>query len=546
MSSPLAQKARSLGYAVLFAVLDLVPLSVHGRTWRERLASLGHSMRSSLSTLLNIGTVMILTLSVALVWGLNRGAVGWLQDYIDSNPLARAVDVKATIGSRSALDDASVARLAQVKDARGRTIALGAWGWNPAQLWFLRADGTDNPGGYTSGRTAAQDDPLLDALAYAHIRGRATRPRFEPGATPQAIVSRSLLRQLGHSGDAPPEFIDMKVEYPAPESGAARPPARGRIAVVAVAESIPKADFLITEDFWRAYLDRTWDPEPRFAHAFVGPVEDSAALLAAQAPWLAHRAVMTTATIALRAQERPWLRLERTDGASRTEEEWRAFAERLRQRTGSAAIAIEFPDAQPPAHTALVPQPKAYLNASVHVHRVEDVPSAVESLESQGYQVTGSVKDLAMIFIQVSKFGRRVLFATIFIVGSLSAISIGLSFAQAIQRKTPEIGILKACGASNGTVLFIYAVETLLVWAAGFTAGAIAVKALARVVDAALADILARGIAGAHAAAVTLVSVDAGLLLAVGLGALALCEGATFAAGIAAARLQPARALKAL
>ncbi|MEO1082895.1 MAG: FtsX-like permease family protein [Acidobacteriota bacterium] len=530
----LLPRLRLSAYVAVFAVRDIFPVSFYGRDLRERLRTLSGSLRSCISTFLNLTTLAILVVTTSLVAALQVGAVNWLQQYLESNPLARTVEVSSIFSTRTAAfeqaDLEALRRLAVPGDGGGAVRPItGVFGWNDVTFWFID-EGGDEDQALTHGRTVHPDDPLLSRLDYAAGDGR-----FSGDGVAEIIVSRSLLRSLGYPDEAPfPEILRLDyAELKAP------------MKVLGVAESTPAGDFLITEAFHRSIQDLRWNPLPTTRGFYWGPVAPSAPLselLSTLAPFL-ERLDLRVDHIR-RGGNEMWLRFERDDGW--TPAKWRQLA--LPGLEGRLALldvpgVVEFFENDPSTIKAFGALEPEYTRASIYVGRLAQVPAVSDAVSAEGFHVTSNSREIALIFLQASSMGRSILFGVIAVVGGLAAVSLVLSISQSIQRKTPEIAILKAYGASNALVLGAYLMEALVLWALSTGFGLVVAGGVAAAVDVRVVSLLRLRGALPEAGEVSLISLPLWLQGGVALGALVLCLGSTIVAGSLAVRLQPARAL---
>jgi len=424
------------------------------------------------------------------------------------------------------------------------------------QFWFRTGAGKKDARGYTSGRTVVPGDPLLTILDLVTNKEKAkTGDFFTKDDEGEIIVTKKLLAQL-----------NISVEELAAQKGRIAifyEPALGTrnasdvetqnfewLQVLAVCESLPYGDYLITDSFHRDYRKGTWNPTPRFPSVYFGPMPrgpDLAAALEGCREFLEHQ--RATGSYSNRSDGLTWLTINRSPDQAWSLDEWKTqMQEGILRRLQNAkidvsAIKMETGNSLNPSPTS---EPfKGHLNASIDVVSVEEVPAAVDALSMAGYKVKESVRGEAMLLMQISSFGSAVFYAVIFVVSVLSAISIGLSFYQAVQRKTSEIAIFKAFGAGNGMVMFIYIVEALLIWAIASALGFVLVSWVVKYANAQLLQITHSAATDADGNPVSIVRLSSQIYIFTAAGSLILCCAATLSGAIEAVRLQPARALKA-
>ncbi|MCG8462412.1 MAG: hypothetical protein MI919_39515, partial [Holophagales bacterium] len=480
----LPPRLRLCVYLLAFAWRDIFPLSFYGRDARERLRSLFGSLRSCVSAFLNLITLTVLVLTTALVAALYAGTVGWLRDYVDGNPLARTVEISSIFSTRTAALGAEELEELRRLEVEGEPAPIaGVYGWNDVTLWLYDSHGSQDDS-LTHGRTVDPNDPVLGRLELG-TGSEAGSGRFHDAGHGQVIVSASLLEALGYGREVPLSG-SIRVEY----FDVAAP-----LEVVAVASDTPGGDFLITEAFHRSIQDRRWDPLPRVPGLYWGPVMPSAALdgaLEKLGPWL--RRQRTSAELVRRAGPEQWLRIEREEPW--TEELWRqlfvpVFLEQLAQVEPAGGIELFEPVA--PELRPLERLEPEFTRASIYVEELATVPAISDAVSRLGFRVTSNSRELALLFLQVSALGRRILLSVILVVGGLAAVSLMLSFSQSIQRKTPEIALLSAHGASGLLVLSAYVLEAVILWALSTAAGLLLAGIAARWLDQRLILLLGSG-----------------------------------------------------
>jgi cell division protein FtsX len=516
---------KTLGYAIIFALLDMFPVSLYGRNLSERLTSLWYSLRSSVPTLLNILTVMILIITITVVAGLYVGSTQWLEKYIENDRMARTVEVSALFGTQvEFFTDQHIEQLRQISIEENVAPIEAAFGWNDLTLWFYTADGSIDTG-LTHGRSVNVADPVLKRMTFQ----KKPNTFFSDKGIAQIIVSQSLLESLNY--DEIPSHLT--IEYLN---------ASAQVEVVGVADWTPAGDFLMTDDFNRAINDRTWNPNPRYDLAYVGPILDTTTANA-QLKSIRKRLsrLKIKGQIIKRFGSEEWFEFRKPKKAAWNQQQWEElFISTIKPKFGERH---EFHDPLAPEISSFDKINVGYIRASIYVKSLSDVPTVVDTLVDKGYKVTNDVKQLAQIFMQVSSFGGGILKWVVFIVGTLSVISIGLSITQTIQGKTPEIGILKAYGASNYLIFFIYMLEALLIWLLALVGGSFFIYQVADFVNESMIRIFTLQGAIDMSNNVHIVDIPVELFIGIGLGSFGLVALATFFASLTAINLQPARAL---
>lgn len=457
------------GYILYYAFNDLLPMRLAGRTYREKLASLGCTSRRWLTTVLNVFTLATLIVAALVVGGLVVGTTRLIREYIEANPMALVVEVYGGIG-------ASVKTLSEADEQAIRTLVHGGErvrpdasasdlkrvvhhvsGWNDYDLWFWQKSGARDTD-FTPGRTVQAGDPILEKLSYLY-RSRSDRV-FSREDAPEIVVTAKLLQQLGYEtapGRLPKALRVVYRDKPAP------------LQIAAVAERIPSGDFLIPELFYRRFRDKQWVWPPRHRHAYLGPLQPDQARLIQSKAGNYFRDQEVDALLAERSGSAKWLMFKLRGQQSWTQSYWEetffpAVALFLESVPWYPGLGVDFDDALPPGDDAWMPVHIGFTRASVYVKELAQVPAVVEALTAMGLRVDDRIAQEVVFLQQVSAFGKRIFGWVIGAVGILAAVNIGLSFAQTIHRKQAQIGILRAYGASRRFIFSIYLCEATLLW----------------------------------------------------------------------------------
>ena len=536
---------RVFWYAVGFAFLDIFPLSFYGVNFKERLNSILQSLRLCIPAFLNIITLLILIITITVVAGIYIGATGWFKEYIETNDMPRIVEINAISDANQILiQPSTLARFAEIKDANGEKAVQQAYGWSDALLHFYDKKGCSSTD-VTLGRTIDPADPLLDSLEIIWSLAKDNR-LFQDRGVGQVVVTHDLLKELKYDlsrdGFTPPKFL--QIHYKGMPC---------QVRVSSVCKSIRgRNDFLITEEFSRQITDKLWQPANLHRGVTLGPLPKGINKHMFEAKVQMHLADHLPA-LSGSIEKKPH---GGRDLVLRFGRNHRPAPRSLWQKTIVPQIQKAFPEelkeiklrfGQDAARkiSPLDPKRIRHLKASVYVNKLEQVPDVVDALKELGFSESRDAKAMALIFVQISTFGQGVILAVIITVGLLTAISISLSFAQRIQRKTPEIGILKAFGTGDFLVFLIYSFEAFMIWAAAMLLSWGIINWAADVVNDRLVEIFTtQGAIRAGSGLVNIVAIPSWLLLTVGLGSLLLCWLATMLSSFWAVRLQPAQAIK--
>ena len=580
-----------LMYNFFYASRDLFPLSWYGRGFQEKLSSFLNALRLCVPTFLNIVTITILIVTVSIVSALYFGSMEWLRSYVEEDQMARTIHISSlTSRDGEIFNDKKLNKLSAIQDVQGHPLTESVHGWNDVALWYYNQKGMEDSAGYSEGRTVDIDDLLLTTLPTQSNQ----QTLFTGDGVGQLIVTKTLLRTLGyieaekaaHKNTPTPEQIDadqkeqswwhrllswlgfssasdetvqqqtaeQSVNYPKQlmikyaedeETGQAL---KAPVNIVAVMETTYNANlFFITEDFYRALQDQQWDPIPRYQRLNFGPliaVDQTKQHIGQPNAQNFLNMWGLQAAVKNRAGTEQWLTLDLSEGG-KDQQQWqdllRYFLAPI--QTANPNASFEFTRRLEPNFNQRESLEKRYVNATVYVKRLEEVPAVVEQIEAQGYWVTNDAEALARMFLQISSFGGGILGGIALIVAALSAISIGLSILQSIQRKIPEIAILKAFGSSNRKILFIYNLEVFVLWLIALLIGGVISFQIADLVNQQILALFEVQSLVSDGAQLQLVALSPQLFLFISLSAWLLVTVVALLASRAALRLNPADAL---
>jgi hypothetical protein len=579
-----------LMYNFFYALRDLFPLSWYGRGFQEKLSSLFNALRLCVPTFLNIVTITILIVTVSVVSALYFGSMAWLRSYVEEDQMARTIHISSlTSRDGEIFNDEKLKKLSAIQDVQGNPLTESVHGWNDVALWFYNQKGREDSAGYSEGRTVDIDDLLLTTLPTQSNQ----ETQFAGDGVGQIIVSKTLLRTLGYieaektdkktqtpeqtnaseeevswwhrllswlgwrsaseeavQDQTPTQLLNypeqMMIKYAEDEeTGQAL---KAPVNIVGVMETTYNANlFFVTEDFYRALQDQQWDPIPRYQRLNFGPltaIEQTKQSI--EQPNAQNFLTMwgLQAVVKNRAGTEQWLTVDLSEGG-KDEQQWQDLLSYFLEpiQTANPNAGFEFTRRLEPNFKQRESLEKRYVNATVYVKRLEEVPAVVDKIEAQGYWVTNDAEALARMFLQISSFGGGILGGIALIVAALSAISIGLSILQSIQRKIPEIAILKAFGSSNRKILFIYNLEVFVLWLIALLIGGAISFQIADFVNQQILALFEVQSLVSDGAQLQLVALSPQLFLIISLIAWLLVTVVALLASRAALRLNPAHAL---
>lgn len=540
------KKRPSAAFVCSYACRELFPLSLSGKGAAERFRSFLRSIRESLPTFLSILSTAVLIFATAVIGGIVIGANGFMEKKITSNPLALCIDANCLVGSTAKSIDqdlldklSSLSRIGtKVKPDptgayRKERVLQGSFPWIDVSLWFFRKDGNPDTH-YTDGRTASPADLIYGKLTFLHGRPAKSESPFSALDAAEIIVSERVLKDLGYSPQNPPS--SLRIDY-----NEVHAPLR----LVGVTTFMPSADeFLLPDEFYWKMMNNEWNPDPEHRHAFLGPSEKQQleAIKGKAEDYVGGLRFQVTVEVEQRTGTSLWLRFESAQPLPRSFWE-NTFFPALRRYAADVEIVEslkeDFDDPLPPRWKKRYFQ-RSYLHSALYVKQIRDMPGTVEAIRKLGLSTNPEVLERIILMQQVSAFGRGTFLCVAAIIGVVSVSNILLSFWQSIRRKTPEIGIFKAFGASNRLVTTIYLMESLMIW---FVASLIAVPLaimVGRSAERFLVVTFRIGVEkGEH-----LFSTPSWFLAAVILGSLCVAAVAALLASRVATRIQPAEAVR--
>lgn len=572
LPQPLENNVKRLRYLLTHAVLDMFPMSFYGADARERLASFTHSLRYWLTPALNILTVTVSIVTILVVASIYEGGIRWIRENINENPLATRItfakqtggvpeftrlmqpfsDELPTLPDEQHFDTKLLnprelaflnGQFAQAAAERAQFTVKGAYGWSDMQMWLIDTEGLADKRGHTTGQILQRGDTLLNNLDVRPVTPDGTTGFIDEGEG-QIVVTDRLLKHLGY-GDLEafrktPGVI--RVKYARRFSGSLTE-REEPLKVVGVVRTLPYGEYVVAEDFGHRFRAQEWSPTKFYDSARLGqfdlPRDEAQKRAERHAGYLKNNGV----TAAIDGKDGAvHFNLPRKGRIPWNRERWSGFLKRVSEKLEidlANETKIAWPD--PLRAETESRSMKGYMNCSLDVARVEEVPAAADLLYGLGFNVKSSAKDQALLLIQLSRFGQGLLAAIIGIVGILSVVGIGLSFAQTIQRKTKEIGIFKAFGSTNAEVGVTFVFQAVIIWTIAFAIAAGAATTLGGWTADGLAALIKLDVETAN-----LDSMSGRVLGYTAIGTFLLCMAAVTLGGSLALRLQPAQALRSL
>ena len=448
-------------------------------------------------TIMNVLTIGLLVFSALVVGGVLSGAEQQIEEQLTRDPLLKRLVLYASSstpdGKQSAarirpehvdqvmslsLDGlgnmyfrkSSSAKKGKPEWLRGDVVDVAVPMGDP-MMNFVKADQTVVHA--MPGRTMTPDHPLLGSLELKHVRGNLFDETFidsEGRGFPFGIImSRSFLFDVLGFEEMPPEEIDIKY------TGRSVP-----LRLLAVAEEVPGGSYIVTDKLGYVHERRIWVPFDLYSEVLVGPFT--------MEKIDANFARMKRLGKAVSADYRVDLLINRV---GKTDDEayyrvaidstdpndyWdrRQFAEALSPRLAYLFSArsqpkLVFGDPRERAQvkTANLDQEvsnQITLALEIYFHDIEGIIKAPAILRELPLGIeTGNIVFVRQL-ITMKSFGNLIFWVVFVLVAVVAAVNISLSFYQVIQRKVPQIGILRAFGASGRRIVWFYILEALALW----------------------------------------------------------------------------------
>ena len=422
------------------------------------------------------------------------------------------------------------------------------------RIRLYNADGTENLGG-KAGRTVHKEDPLLKYLKFTAegIKGsdiyrdtfkgldfKGIRKGFPFGI----IISQRTIKELGYTewecsvcgyiydpekGDGingipsgtPFEALSDDWVCPAPACGAEKKSFQDnyteeiyisyyggrkvKLQVVGIATSIPGSyDFLVTDDFYAAFLANCWNQENLYNKAYLGPfTKETAGNLKNDFDKYISEVrkefhMLQPLKVIPYPEDLVTSYNDKQSNAS--EERWLAFyinpkkeseyywtqaqfnkelyiGLKINNPKGIELPDFKFPDSPFIKAGTVSKDLDEFLNTQdkfllgAYFHNIEDMIDAAELFEREiNLAFEGNIKFIKHILL-IKNLGFWTFLVVSGIVSLAALCNIFLSFFQNIKGKIAEIGILRAIGASKGLVYRFYFLESVFLWVSAFLFG---------------------------------------------------------------------------
>lgn len=530
-----------LRFILFYARRDLFPMQWSGGSSGRMLSTSFRNFRQVLPTLLNILSLIVLIVTVLILWGVTSGAGRQLDRMVLENPRVLQIDafLSTQFDSVNIIRDDLLARIGSLRsDGRttgtpdegvdGRSLVKSVFGWRDVSMRFFDAEGRIMPD-YADGRTYARGDPLIDLLTFTAPEGAQRARADEPGL----VVSRRFLRGVGYPDTVPSQ---LDVEYMG---------VRSPIPVLAVATDAWARDFMLSDEFWADFRDGRWQPIKRYRRVYLGPLPTEQAQALAKVLSAAYDADLWTVDVTERAGSDKWVAMQSQVANGVTG----GFIDGMlmpgiRQVVTDSNLAIGRlhhdmgPPLPPDRAEQFEPLSNSYTSLTVYVHDVSCVEPTAAWLVEQGLGADMTVVEDIAWAKQIKSFTRGIGWAVMATVCLLAAANLYLTSTQSVQRRTPEVGILKSFGAGPDMILMIELTKAVMIWLAAVPVGIALAVVLGDQANHFL--IVTFGLASD----LSLFVVDGFTLATAGGGALAISLAATSAAAYMLSTLRPAVALR--
>jgi len=311
------------------------------------------------------------------------------------------------------------------------------------------------------GRTLAPGDPLFRSCRTKYGK---TLSEGEPGI----IAAPKMLELLGYPADLPPGSM-LTVIRP----GGSHAPMPVQLVDVFVDRLPDGYLYLMTEAYHIQILNT--DDDVQMQAVVSGPVHpdwpDPLALPATLLDRLEEKeGLRITLIIQDAGKPRAWqiesIRARPPDFAT-----WRdkllPLIHRLLRDVAKLVAADQFEKLRPPPQTRPVVRPDGYQRVAIYVRDVKDLRPAAEIARQNEIRVNENIVDQLSAYSEAVQTAQKLRDFALPALWLLATINLTALQSLLAQRKAPEIGMLRAIGMSNRTLLSLYLLEAFILWGLG-------------------------------------------------------------------------------
>lgn len=388
---------------------------------------------------------------------------------LDSNPFSRCLWVSGRAFDRE-ISEERRGDLEQILKGQGAPAAVTAYHETEFELPDLPSASLLRP----KGRVVTASDPLFAKLSTITAGGRS----FDAADRPAVILSSRLVKKFISEDGKPPTSLRL------------RAPRTGEFLALDVLDvsrdPLPQGDLYYLNEAADEYLRRQDHRVGADSRITSGPPADDWPLstdelppkvLAAVRDWRLKLPVIVNARDFVTDDVvRHWiLETEKGDDEKNSAQEWRAYLQQisdLMREAGFSAsenFAVVQSQAKEPERA---PPRRHYDRIIVSVDRLSDLRPVAEAIEQSGLYVNDSAIQQLQLIERMAERQRVVALAMVSLFCFGSVLSLWVMLVLRSQQKSPQIGMLRALGASDGTLRGIAAAEAAMFWFYGTVLGA--------------------------------------------------------------------------
>jgi len=476
-------------------------------TFKYALNELYYNLKMSV---MNISTLSILIFSALVIGGVLLGAEQMINKQIDKDPLMKRIILYASSSNLAGdfsdriIEEEHVHQIMSIKSEFGRLkfqtpkknkngvfvwpkgdVVDKAIPWSDASIRFYTSQ--NNLTAPLPGRTVSREDPLLNFIEY-------TKDGYRKELYEHTFFSYDDNKKIGYPFGiiVSKSIIENVLKYPSNNypnnifilfSGGRKVP----LELVGIATNIPDGSFLITDKFYKAFLEKSWVPRPLFREVHTGPYSEATIFSSKNnVEKYVQRKKRTYPFLSYRLSERLkpgeyWFTF-----TLNTNDRFKLWTKSEFENKFLNGFKYQFPNATDLPNIIFGDKvyksgvikngnqkntKSIYLTLGVYFYDIEDIVKAPKLLEHLNLGVETSTIGFVKQLIYMKKFGLMIFIIVFVLVGLTAGLNIFLSFFQNIQSKVPEIGILRAIGSNKSLIFRCYLLESFFIWLASLIIG---------------------------------------------------------------------------
>jgi putative ABC transport system ATP-binding protein len=442
---PNSSPGRQLRFAAWFARTELWAVGSRLVTWAMIVAI----MLSSLGSVISI-TIPEVTRRVNLA-------------ELEANPFSQCLWVSGRGYDRQINEDRRKRVEHQISDA-GVTATVAAYHETDYELPDAQAAGLALP----KGRVVAPSDPLYHKLATLTVHGRS----FQDLDAPAVILSARLVPKLGTKETGLP----AELRFRAPQTGEYVP-----VKTIDVSrEPLPQGDLYYLNEAADEQLRRHDFSVGRTDRVLTGPVPEGWRASWDELPrdvqdalngWNIQPPVASPMSDPVANADRThWILASQSEDQKLSSQVWLGYLQRIEslmvaagRKGGSTFAVVNSVESDP------LPAPPRgdFDRMIVYSQSLGGLRPTAEAIEQMGLYVNDSaIQQLQLIDVMAER-QRVVSYALTFLFCGGAVLSLFLMLFLRSRQKAPQIGMLRALGADDGTLARISAMEAGMIWVRG-------------------------------------------------------------------------------